>query len=102
MIRISAQVSLYPLEQENLSPAIDEALQIFSMHDLEVNPGIMSTLLIGDDQPIFTALQFAFQHIAGQGRVVMVVTFSNACPLPKTEPEQREIQVERKTNWEDK
>jgi len=87
MIDISAQVSLYPLGQEDLSPAIDGALRIFREHGLDVNPGSMSTLISGDDQVIFAALQAAFQRAAKRGRVVMVTTFSNACPAPASEAE---------------
>lgn len=86
---ISAQVSLYPLGKEDLSLAIDEALRIFREHGLDVNPGSMSTLLSGGDETVFAALQAAFQRAAGQGRVVMVVTFSNACPWPETEVESQ-------------
>ena len=82
MISIAAQVSLYPLRQASLSPAIDEALQIFREHGLSVEPGAMSTLITGDDAAIFAALQEAFRRVAEQGQVVMVVTFSNACPVP--------------------
>jgi uncharacterized protein YqgV (UPF0045/DUF77 family) len=85
MISISVQVSLYPLGQEDLSPAIDEALRVFQEYDLGVNPGSMSTLLTGNDEAIFAALQSAFQLAAAHGRVVMVVTFSNSCPLPECE-----------------
>jgi uncharacterized protein YqgV (UPF0045/DUF77 family) len=80
---IAAQVSLYPLRQASLSPAIDEALQIFRGHGLCVEPGAMSTLITGDDAAVFTALQEAFRCAAEQGQVVMVVTFSNACPVPE-------------------
>ena len=82
MIRISAQISLYPLGKEDLSPAIDEALRIFRESGLDVFPGSMSTLISGDDEVVFAALQAAFQQAAGDGRVVMSVTFSNACPAP--------------------
>ncbi len=82
MIGIAAQVSLYPLGQEALSPAIDEALRIFREHGLDVEPGAMSTMISGDDDAIFAALQEAFRRVAEQHRVVMVVTFSNACPVP--------------------
>lgn len=82
MIGISAQVSLYPLGQEDLSPAIDEALRIFHKHGLQVYSGPMSTLIYGDDEAIFSALQTAFRRASEQGRVVMIVTFSNACPAP--------------------
>lgn len=82
MIGIAAQVSLYPLRQASLSPAIDEALRIFGEHGLSVKPGAMSTLITGDDTAIFAALQETFRRVAEQGQVVMVVTFSNACPVP--------------------
>lgn len=85
MITISAQVSLYPLGKEDLSPAIKEALRIFQGYGLEVVPGSMSTLISGSDEAIFSALQAALRYACGQGRVVMAVTFSNACPLPDTE-----------------
>ena len=81
MIGISAQVSLYPLGQESLSPAIDEALRIFQKHGLDVEPGAMSSVIIGDDAAIFAALQEAFRCVAKEGQVVMVTTFSNACPV---------------------
>jgi tRNA-Thr(GGU) m(6)t(6)A37 methyltransferase TsaA len=93
VIGTAAQVSLYPLGQESLAPAIDEALRIFRKHGLEVEPGAMSSLLTGDDDAIFAALQEAFVHVAGQGRVVMVTTFSNACPVP-SQKEQESITYE--------
>jgi uncharacterized protein YqgV (UPF0045/DUF77 family) len=83
MIGISAQVSLYPLGKESLSRAINEALNIFRHHGLDVQPGFMSTVISGDDAVVFSALKEAFQHSAQTGGVVMVATFSNACPLPK-------------------
>lgn len=82
MIGITAQVSLYPLRQESLSPAISEALETFQAHGLLVEPGSMSSLIVGDDVAIFAALQEAFRRVAEQSQVVMAVTFSNACPVP--------------------
>jgi uncharacterized protein YqgV (UPF0045/DUF77 family) len=89
MTGISAQVSLYPLGQEVLSPAIDEALTIFKEHGLAVNPGPMSTLVIGDDESVFAALHAALRRASEEGRVVMVATFSNACPIPESEMENQ-------------
>lgn len=82
MIGIAAQVSLYPLRQESLSPAIDQALWIFRKHGLDVEPGAMSTMITGDDAAVFAALQETFRRVAEQGHVVMTVTVSNACPVP--------------------
>lgn len=85
MMGISAQISLYPLGQDDLSPAINEALSIFRQQRLQVTPGAMSTLVYGENKSVFTALQTAFERVSGQGRVVMVVTVSNGCPLPEPE-----------------
>jgi len=83
---ITAQVSLYPLRQESLSPVIEDALRVFREHGLEIQPGAMSTIITGDDAEVFSALQEAFCCAAEQGHVVMIVTFSNACPVsPKAE-----------------
>jgi uncharacterized protein YqgV (UPF0045/DUF77 family) len=80
---ISAEVSLYTLRQPKLSPVIGEALCIFRAHGLEVKPGIMSTLITGDDDAVFDSLKKAFGQAAGQGQVVMHVSVSNSCPMEK-------------------
>lgn len=88
MIRITAQVSLYPLPKEVVMPEIGEALQVFQDCALEAEPEAVSRLLVGDDTTIFAALQQAFCQAAEQGRVVMVVTLSNDCPAPGRSPEE--------------
>ena len=79
---LAAQVSMYPLRQPRLSPTIDEALGIFEQHDLEVTPGAMSSVVSGDDEALFAAIKEVFQQISEQGEVVMIITLSNACPVP--------------------
>jgi uncharacterized protein YqgV (UPF0045/DUF77 family) len=79
---LTAQVSLYPLRQPHLSSAIQQVLDVFRAHGLEVRPGAMSSLITGEDEPVFAALKEAFQATSQQGDVVMVVTLSNACPVP--------------------
>lgn len=83
MLGIAAQVSLYPLRSARLTPAIERALAIFRERGLAVQPGSMSTIISGDDEAVFGALREAFAAVAGEGQeVVMVVTVSNACPVP--------------------
>lgn len=65
-----------------VSPAIDEALRMFRAHDLEVEPGPMSTVVRGDDEAVFDGLRDAIRSAATQGGFVMIATLSNACPLP--------------------
>jgi uncharacterized protein YqgV (UPF0045/DUF77 family) len=84
-MNVSAQVSVYPLRQERLSPAIDQALAVFRRHDLNVELGTMSTVVVGEQQAVFAGLQEAFEAAASSGDVVMAVTLSNACPC--SEPE---------------
>lgn len=80
---ISAQVSLYPLRQPSIGPIIREAVRIFREHGLNAHIGPMSTLIWGEEQAVFAALQEAFRRAAEEGDTVMVVTFSNACPAPE-------------------
>ncbi len=78
----SAQVAIYPLRQEHLSPAIEAVQQALRSHGLAIQPGLMSTYLLGDAEAIFAALHDAFERAAATGQVVMTVTVSNACPVP--------------------
>ncbi|MCS6940376.1 MAG: YkoF family thiamine/hydroxymethylpyrimidine-binding protein [Roseiflexaceae bacterium] len=79
-VGLTAQVSLYPLRQEHLSPAIDAALALWRERGLDVQPGAMSTLIAGDEETVWEALRAAFAAAAASGETVMVVTVSNACP----------------------
>jgi uncharacterized protein YqgV (UPF0045/DUF77 family) len=97
MTGISAQVSLYPLGQEDLSPVINEVLRIFRVRGLDVVPGSMSTLIVGEDDTVFSALRDAFEQTARHGQVVMVTTFSNACPVPESQTGRRDTCKEGET-----
>ena len=78
---ISAQVSIYPLRQDHLSPAIDAVRHVLERHELHPQVGAMSTVVTGDETVVFTALQEAFVTAATSGQVVMTITVSNACPV---------------------
>ena len=82
---VSAQVSVYPLGQGDLSPAIQAAWRAFRAHGLSCRPGAMSTLLEGETETVFAALRDAFQAAAERGATAMVVTVSNACPALPSE-----------------
>ena len=81
MIGISAQVSLYPLGDTDLDAAVAAFVEVLRAHGLEPQVGSMSTVVAGDDERVFAALHAAFSRAAADGRVVMAVTMSNACPL---------------------
>jgi len=80
-VRVSAQVSLYPLRQQKLGPAIETLRLALEREGLELQTGPMSTLVAGDSGRVFAALQRAFEDAARRGDVVLVVTVSNACPV---------------------
>jgi uncharacterized protein YqgV (UPF0045/DUF77 family) len=82
---IAAQVSLYPLRQESIGPPIREAVRVFRQYGLKTRVSGMSTLVWGEEQAIFDALQEVFHRAAECGDTVMVVTLSNACPGPDRE-----------------
>lgn len=78
----SAQIAIYPLRQERLTPAVEAVQQALRDSGLRAEPGPMSTYVIGEDQAIFAAQQEAFARASGLGHVVMTVTFSSACLIP--------------------
>lgn len=83
MDTISAQVSLYPLRQPSIGPIIREAVRVFREHGLDARIGPMSTLVWGEEEAVFAALREAFHRATEKGDAVMVVTLSNACPMPE-------------------
>jgi uncharacterized protein YqgV (UPF0045/DUF77 family) len=80
-MHISAQISLYPLKQQRLSPAIEEAWRILEENRLDLQKGGMSTVVNGEAEKVFRAIKEVFLKAAELGPVSMVVTFSNACPM---------------------
>ncbi len=82
---ISAQVSLYPLRQPHLGPAISRAAEILRASGLDVRPGSTSTVVVGEVDKIFDSLKASFQSAAALGDVVMVVSISNCCPVTDAE-----------------
>jgi uncharacterized protein YqgV (UPF0045/DUF77 family) len=78
----SAQISVLPLRQVDLGPAVERVRTTLATHGLTAKVGSMSTIVIGEVEAIFGALGEAFAKAAESGEVVMTVTISNACPIP--------------------
>lgn len=78
----SAQISVYPLRQDHLGPAIDAVGRALRDHGLDPRTGPMSTYVAGDVQAILAALADGFSRASEHGQVVMSITVSNACPIP--------------------
>lgn len=78
----SAQISVYPLRQTRLGPAIATVRAALEAHQLTPDIGPMSTRVVGESGIIFAALADAFDKASDAGEVVMTITVSNACPVP--------------------
>jgi len=79
---VGAQVSLYPLGQSDLLPGIQDVWDALAEADLPQTPGPLSTVVHGEDAAVLAALREGFARAARRGPAVMVITLTNACPLP--------------------
>lgn len=77
----SMEVSLYPLGEGDIGPAIGKFISVLEEKGCSVETGPMSSLVTGDSQTLFEALGAAYEGAASDRGVVMVVKVSNACPL---------------------
>ena len=78
---VSAQIAIYPLRQERLTPAIAAVSTALQAAGLPAEVGAMSTVVTGEAAAVFSALQEGFVRAGAAGPVVMTVTISNACPV---------------------
>jgi uncharacterized protein YqgV (UPF0045/DUF77 family) len=79
-MRVSAQISVYPLRQKQLRPAIDVVRAVMEAHGLQPETGRVSTLVTGEADSIFGALGDGFVRTGAKGQVAMTITASNSCP----------------------
>lgn len=78
MPTVHVQLSIYPLRQPRLGPAIDKARTILIAHGFQPEVGSMSTHVTGELNKVFAALTEAFTGSAADGDVVMVIAVQNA------------------------
>lgn len=81
MMTVSAQIAIYPLRQERLTPAISALRDALLAAGLEPDVGAMSTTVTGEAAAVFGAIQAGFLRAGAGGHVVMTLTVSNACPI---------------------
>jgi uncharacterized protein YqgV (UPF0045/DUF77 family) len=77
--RVRAEISLYPLRQATLHPAIESAVEVLREAGLEPSVGVMSTSVRGERSALFAALDRAFEAASATGDLVMTIHVSNAC-----------------------
>ncbi len=76
-----AELSLYPLNSDALADAVEQFIGNLARPGLSVEPGRMSTVISGDHAEVFGALSESYARAAEDNQVVLVVKFSNACPV---------------------
>jgi uncharacterized protein YqgV (UPF0045/DUF77 family) len=79
-VKLSAQISVYPLRQNELHPAVNAVRDALAARGFEPSVGAMSTVISGDAAMVFSGLQDAFEAAAATGDTVLAITISNACP----------------------
>jgi uncharacterized protein YqgV (UPF0045/DUF77 family) len=79
-MKIQAEVSLYPLRQNDLTEPIQQFVESLKNGNLNVKTGSMSSVISGEESIVFQNLQKAFEQVAQKYDVVMTVKVSNACP----------------------
>ena len=79
-MKIQAEVSLYPLRQNDLTKPIQQFAESLKRDDLNVKTGSMSSVISGEESIVFQSLQKAFEQAAQKYEVVLTAKISNACP----------------------
>jgi len=79
-MKVQAEISLYPLREDELTKPIQQFVQVLESNKLKVELGPMSSLVTGDSRVVFESLQKAFERIAEKYQVVVSTKISNACP----------------------
>ena len=78
-MKISAELSLYPLKTNSLENAINRFIDGLSQAGVPVNPGPMSTMVVGDSEKLFRIIATCFEKACRDDEVVLIAKFSNAC-----------------------
>ena len=79
-MKVQAEVSLYPLRQNDLTKSIQQFVKSLKNGNLNVKTGSMSSVISGDESIVFRSLQKAFEQAAKKYEVVLNLKISNACP----------------------
>ena len=79
-MKVQAEISLYPLRQNELTKPIRQFVELLESNKLKVQLGPMSTLVTGESRAVFESLQKSFEKLAQRYEVVMTAKISNACP----------------------
>ena len=82
--KVGLQLSLYPLRQAHLRPAIQAAVRAAAGAGVELTVGRLSSFASGDEEAVFAAVRAAFVAARSFGPTVLVVTLSSGLPSEET------------------
>ncbi len=79
-MKVNAEVSIYPLRQNDLTSPIQQFVEGLKNNKLQVKVGPMSSLVAGDSKVVFENLREGFERLAKEYEVVLTAKISNAYP----------------------
>ena len=79
-MKVQAEISLYPLRQNDLAKPIEQFIASLKDDHLNVKTGSMSSVISGEESIVFQSIQKAFERAAQKYKVVLTAKISNACP----------------------
>ena len=88
-MKVQAEISLYPLRQNELTKPIQQFVQVLENNGLQVQTGSMSSFVMGDSQIVFESLREAFEQLAEKYEVAVNAKISNACPRVRKDQQVR-------------
>jgi hypothetical protein len=82
--KVGLQLSLYPLRQAHLRPAIEAAVRAAAGEGVDLSVGRLSSFASGDEEAVFAAVRAVFVAARSFGPTVMVITVSSGLPSDET------------------
>ena len=79
-MKVQAELSLYPLRQNDLTKPIHQFIEKLEGDNLNVKTGSMSSIISGGSHEVFQSIEKAFEKGAQRYEVVLTAKISNACP----------------------
>jgi uncharacterized protein YqgV (UPF0045/DUF77 family) len=77
-MKVQAELSLYPLIQQDVVSVVDDYIEHLKEHDVEVEVGEMSTHIIGESENVFNAVRSAYEEVSIDKKCILIAKFSNA------------------------
>ena len=74
-MNVQAEVSLYPLRKHEIGTTILRFLDCLRRPGLNLEVGPMSSLISGKSREVFDVLRDAFEQVATEHQVVLVIGF---------------------------